>query len=134
MPNKLVFSLSLCLILGGASLAPATSELLKDPPPQQIADPNFKATVDHPAYQKGGPRVLFDEAHNNFHTTTGRYKPFADLITSDGYQVVPNKQPFSAAVLKAFRVLVTSNALGAPRMNDPVAGNPAFTEAECDAV
>jgi len=44
----------------------------------QVADPNFKATVDNPAYKKG-PKVLFDEAHNNFHTTGGRYKPFADL-------------------------------------------------------
>jgi hypothetical protein len=134
MPKKLVYSISLCLILSSVPLALAASEVLEAPPPQQIADPNFKATVDHPAYPKSGPKVLFDEAHNNFHTTTGRYKPFADLITSDGYQVVPNKQPFSAEVLKGFRVLVTSNALGAPRMNDPRAGNPAFTEAECDAV
>ena len=100
----------------------------------QVADPNFKATVDNPAYKKNGPRVLFDEAHNNFHTASGRYKPFADLINNDGYQVVPNKQKFSAAVLHGYAVLVISNALGAPRMNDPLAGNPAFTDEECDAV
>jgi hypothetical protein len=61
----------------------------------QVADENFNAKVEHPAYTKSGPRVLFDEAHNNFHTASGRYKPFADLITNDGYQIVPNKQPFS---------------------------------------
>ena len=101
---------------------------------QQIADPNFDAKVAKPAYTKNGPKVLFDEAHNNFHTASGRYKPFADLITNDGYQVTPNTQKFSAQTLKGFDLLVISNALGAPRMNQPEAGNPAFTEAECDAV
>jgi len=100
----------------------------------QIADPNFSAKVERPAYKKNGPQVLFDEAHNNFHTASGRYKPFADLITSDGYKVVPNKQVFSPATLKGYRVLVISNAIGAPRMNDAAASNSAFTEAENDAV
>jgi hypothetical protein len=88
----------------------------------QMADPNFNAKVEKPAYKnsskKSGPKVLFDEAHNNFHTTTGRYKPFADLVTNDGYRVVPNKQEFSARVLQGYRILVISNALGAPQMND----------------
>jgi hypothetical protein len=101
---------------------------------QQVADPNFDTKVAHPAYTKNGPKVLFDEAHNNFHTAGGRYKPFADLITSDGYQVTPNKEQFSAKVLKGFDILVISNALGAAQMNMPEAANPAFTEAECDAV
>jgi hypothetical protein len=100
----------------------------------QMADPNFNAKVDKPAYKKAGPKVLFDEAHNNFHTASGRYKPFADLITNDGYQIVPNKQSFSSDVLKGYRILVISNALGAARMNDANASNPAFTEAESDAV
>jgi hypothetical protein len=101
---------------------------------QQVADPNFDAKVAHPAYSKNRPRVLFDEAHNNFHTAGGRYKPFADLITNDGYQITPNKEKFSAATLKGFDVLVISNALGAERMNMPEAANPAFTVEECDAV
>jgi len=101
---------------------------------QQIADPNFNTKVERPAYKKNGPRVLFDEAHNNFHTAGGRYKPFADLITSDGYQVTPNKQKFSAASLKGFDILVISNALGAPQMDDDDAANPAFTAEESDAV
>jgi hypothetical protein len=81
----------------------------------QMADPNFDAKVAHPAYTKNGPKVLFDEAHNNFHTTSGRYKPFADLITNDGYQITPNKQKFSAETLKGYDILVISNALGAER-------------------
>jgi hypothetical protein len=102
--------------------------------PGQIADPNFDASVNKPAYKKDGPRVLFDEAHHNFHTATGRYRPFADLITSDGYRIVPGKQKFSTEALKDYRVLIISNALGAARMNDPSASDPAFTDAESDAV
>jgi hypothetical protein len=101
---------------------------------QQVADPNFDAKVLHPTYTKNGPKVLFDEAHKNFHTASGRYKPFADLITNDGYQITPNKEKFSAATLKGFDVLVISNALGAEQMNMPEAANPAFTIEECDAV
>src|SRR5689334_9903864 len=100
----------------------------------QLADPNFDAKVPHPTYEKGGPRVLFDEAHNNFHTATGRYKPFADLIRNDGYKVVPNKEKFSEDVLKTAQVLIISNALGSTRMNDKAASDPAFTEEESDAV
>jgi hypothetical protein len=102
---------------------------------QQVADPNFDAKVAKPAYAKDKhPKVLFDEAHNNFHTATGRYKPFADLITSDGYAVTPNKSKFTRAALKGFDILLISNALGAAAMNAPEASNPAFTDEECDAV
>jgi hypothetical protein len=101
---------------------------------QQIADPHFNASVAYPAYTKNYPRVLFDEAHNNFHTTTGRYKPFADLIFSDGYQVVVNRNPFAKASLQTFRILVIADALGAEDMDDEGADHPAFTAEECDAV
>lgn len=100
----------------------------------QMADPDFNARVDKPAYRERGPKVLFDEAHNNFHTATGRYKPFADLITNDGYQITSNQQIFTREVLQRYRILVISNALGTARMNDPNAGNPAFTDAESDTV
>lgn len=97
---------------------------------QQQADAEFDTSVAQPAYTNKHPRVLFDEAHNNFHTTTGRYKPFATLVTNDGYEVTPNKQPFSADTLKGYDILVISNALG-PRGHRDAA---AFTDAECDAV
>jgi len=100
----------------------------------QMADPDFDAKVAKPAYAKNGPKVLFDEAHNNFHTSGGRYKPFADLLTNDGYQIIPNKEKFSANSLKAGQILVISNALGAERMADAAASNPAFTDEESDAV
>ena len=101
---------------------------------QQRPDPEFNVVVEHPAYKKGFPRVLFDEAHNNFHTTEGRYKPFADLVISDGYHVIRNRKPFTRAALDTFKVLVIANALGAEEMDDDGADHSAFTDAECDAV
>ncbi|HJR06889.1 MAG TPA: hypothetical protein VJ842_06510 [Pyrinomonadaceae bacterium] len=117
-------SLALLVVLTTSALVSA----------QQVADPNFDTKVARPAHTKKHPKVLFDEAHNNFHTASGRYKPFADLITSDGYVITPNSKPFTAESLKPFDILVISNALGAPAMNAPEASNSAFTDAECDAV
>lgn len=101
---------------------------------QQIADPGFNVRVDTPSYTKSFPRVLFDEAHNNFHTSTGRYKPFADLIFSDGYQVSVNRRPFSKESLQTHKVLIIANALGAEEMDEEGAAQSAFTDAEVKAV
>lgn len=101
---------------------------------QQRSDPEFNVVVEHPAYKKDFPRVLFDEAHNNFHTTEGRYKPFADMIISDGYHIVRNRKPFSKTGLDSFKVLVIANALGAEEMDDDGADKSAFTDEECDVV
>src|SRR5712664_1472398 len=118
------------LIVLGALLLMLSSTALA----QQIADPHFNSSVEHPAYSKSYPRVLFDEAHNNFHTAAGRYKPFADLIFSDGYQVVVNRKPFTNASLLTFKILIIANALGAEDMDEEGADRPAFTEEEADAV
>jgi hypothetical protein len=127
LEEKRIRSGTFALTFGGAM--PALQET-----GGQMADPDFNASVAHPAYTRRRPKVLFDEAHNNFHTASGRYKPFADLITNDGYQVVPNKQAFALKMLSGYRVLVISNALGAPLMSATEAGNAAFTKAESDAV
>lgn len=78
----------------------------------QKADPNFDPVVPNPAYREDHPRVLFDEAHRNFHTASGRYKPFADLLRNDGYIVDGNNHPLSPEVLKEVSILVIANALG----------------------
>lgn len=101
---------------------------------QQLADPEFSVAVANPAYTKSEPRVLFDEAHHNFHTSDGRYKPFADLLANDGYRIIRNRQPFSKSTLSSFKVLVIANALGAEEMDDTGADASAFTEEECQAV
>ncbi len=101
----------------------------------QRADPYFIAEVANPAYSSDRhPTVLFDEAHHNYHTTTGRYRPFAELIGRDGYKVTPNREPFTPTRLAGSDILVIANALGADGMDHPDASKSAFTEAECDAV
>lgn len=101
---------------------------------QQLPDPEFNTSVENPAYKKDGPRILFDEAHHNFHTTDGRYKPFVDVLMNDGYRVIRNRQPFTKSSLSSFKVLVIANALGAEEMDDNGADAAAFTEEECQAV
>lgn len=96
---------------------------------QQRADPDFDASVARPAFPAGeGPTVVIDEAHGNFHTASGNYAPFAALLRSDGYVVVPGTRRFEPGSLDSVDVLVIANA-NAGDMTDP-----AFTEAEADVV
>ena len=101
---------------------------------QQGPDPEFDTRVENPAYKKDGPRVMFDEAHHNFHTTEGRYKPFVDLMMNDGYRVTRNRQPFTKTMLGSFKILVISNALGAEEDDEDGADRSAFTDQEIQAV
>lgn len=101
---------------------------------QQSPDPEFDTSVARPAYKDDGPRVMFDEAHHNFHTTEGRYKPFVDLLMNDGYRVIRNRQAFVKARLSGFKVLVIANALGAEEDDDEGADKSAFTDEEIEAV
>jgi len=95
----------------------------------QRTDPNFDVSVAQPAYTKTHPSVLFDEAHQNFHTASGRYKVFAELITNDGYRLTPNKDPLTAERLAGYKVLVSANATASEAAN-----KSAFTAAECDTI
>jgi len=101
---------------------------------QQVVDDTYNATVADPAFKDKHPRVVIDAAHFNVHTAEGGYKPFADLVTSDGCRVASNTKPFSSQSLQAFDILVIANARGAAMRNDPNVDKPAFTDAECDAV
>src|SRR3712207_3909026 len=106
-------------------------------PAQQVADPDFKPGVARPAYREGrGPVVLIDEAHHNFHTASGRYRPFAELLRRDGYRVGASKEPFTRESLKRARILVVSNAIHERNAGgDWSLPNPsAFTDAEVGAV
>ncbi len=86
--NRLVF-----LTISSFFLASLSCESQKlDSNTEQVADLTFKPTVKKPAYTNAHPKVLFDEAHNNYHTSSGRYKPFVDLISSDGYIITPRKR------------------------------------------
>jgi hypothetical protein len=96
---------------------------------QHLADAEFDASVAKPSYQKSGPRVMFDEAHFNYHTMADRFKPFVDLLTNDGYRVVRNREPFTKKSLSTFKILVIVNPLGAD-IDDADAEKPALTTEE----
>ncbi|HXV86567.1 MAG TPA: hypothetical protein VD793_07700, partial [Gemmatimonadales bacterium] len=101
---------------------------------RQIADPKFDASVAKPAYPAPGPRVCIDQAHHNFATASGRYRPFAELLRNDGYTVTANQARFTPEALAACDVLVIANALGARWPFLPGAAGPAFTPAEIGQV
>lgn len=68
------------------------------------------ATIDRAYPHDRSPRVLIDEGHHNFHTSTGRYKPFADVLTKDGYIISPNRRKITPEVLIGYDVFVCANA------------------------
>src|SRR5262245_45645771 len=97
--TKLIFALSLHLAVATFGAAEIRA--------QQVPDPDFKPPVEKPEYAKGdGPVVLIDEAHFNFHTASGRYKSFADLLRRDCYVVQASKEKFGRESLKVGKILV----------------------------
>lgn len=103
---------------------------------QQVADTAFAPPIPRPAFAVGeGPLLLIDEAHHNFHTSTGRYLPFAALARRDGFRVQGSATPFTAESLREARVLVIANALNARNREDWTQPTPsAFTDVEIAAV
>ncbi len=118
---------------------------------QQRPALDFEPMVGAPAYPRGGgPIVLIDEGHHNFHTLgptiayddahqqvtiPGRYGPFADLLRRDGYVVKSLRSPFSRAALVDVQVLVIANALAEANVDDWSLPNPsAFADDEIEAI
>jgi hypothetical protein len=97
---------------------------------QQVADTTFNTKLTKPAFTTKHPVVVIDQAHGNFHTASGRYKPLAELLRSDGYTVVEGTQKFDTTIHGD--VLIIANAETDVPKGTPQP--PAFTPAECDAV
>lgn len=93
---------------------------------EQAYDPSFDSSVAAPTYVKDAPLVLYDEGHLNTHAADRGYKPFADLIRNDGYELRVTRQTISPAELPGASVLVVVCARGTNDAND----DPAFSEAE----
>lgn len=104
----------------------------------QRPDTDFDLSVATPAYAGSASRtvrVAVDRAHNNFHTATGRYEPFAHLLANDGYRVTSSDRPFDAPhALDSVDVLVVANAMGWWLPRGARAARPAFRDAEVAAV
>lgn len=103
---------------------------------QIVNDPNADTTVLHPAFpQNSGPKVAVDSGHNNYHTVTGRYAPFAALLRNDGFQVVDSTSVFTGDSLAPFKVLVISNALPPALVKDwNLPPSSAFSPAEINTL
>jgi hypothetical protein len=96
----------------------------------QRPDKAFDTSVKVPTYLEGGPLVVFDVGHRNWHTPTGRYRPLADLFRHDGYRIGEIHSEITAASLDSVRVLIVANAIG-PSGHE---GWDAFTAAECEFI
>lgn len=78
---------------------------------QQLPDTSFMPPILAPAYPPGaGPTVVVDGGHQNFHTMSGTYRPFALLLQRDGYRVRGSSAGVSTSALRDVDVLVTANA------------------------
>jgi hypothetical protein len=99
---------------------------------QQISDPDFNPPIFNPAYPPGeGSIIYIDEAHNNFHTMDGRYKPLADLLARDGYFIRSLKDTIKIKTLEQVDILVISNALNIKNIESWTLPTPsAFSEDE----
>lgn len=98
---------------------------------QQRPDDTYDVSVKDPAFSSTHPVVVLDEAHNNMHTISGTYGPFARLISNDGCTVRDNDDDFSIESLTNVDLLVIANAKGGKHNAKQEA---AFSIAECDAV
>ena len=101
---------------------------------QQVADSTYDISVTRPAYPGGtGPIIAIDEAHGNFHTRDGRYRPLARLLENDGYRVRGFTSPFSLDSLDSVHILIIANAIGG-EWDAGAYGRAGFTEEETVAV
>jgi len=126
---KKMKSLTLSVIMSSCLLALSANA-------QQVADTDFKPPIPSPAYRlERGPVVMLDEAHFNFHTAEGRYKPFAQLLRRDGYVVKASTLKFSKASLRDGQILVIANPLAERNQTDWSLPTPtAFSDEEIAAV
>jgi hypothetical protein len=103
-------------------------------PAQQVADTSYRPVLSNPEYKKDmGPVVYIDEGHNNFHTASGRYLPFANVLRADGYRVKPFAGKFTEPMPGDLRILVIANALNQLNITSWYLPTPsAFTKAEIE--
>jgi uncharacterized protein (DUF2249 family) len=101
----------------------------------QQPDPDFIPKNTKSSFSKvNSPVVFIDEAHNNLHKINGRFKPFAQVLTSDGYTVKASKEKFTLDYLKQADILVIVNALDKKRRDYNPPFGDAFDTEEVEAV
>jgi hypothetical protein len=95
--------------------------------PPRTVDDSFEAVLNDPAFSPGeGPVVCIDEAHNNFHTAEGTYRPFARVLEEDGYRVRRSMARASPSMMEGCAILVIADAQPPAGPRDP----PTFSREE----
>ncbi|HEX2164332.1 MAG TPA: DUF4350 domain-containing protein [Thermoanaerobaculia bacterium] len=126
--GRRTFILAVAMLVVAGSGAALTLFLMRRERPY---DPAFDTRVGRPAHPGGGgPLVLYDEGHLNTHTADSAYRPFVELVRSDGFEVSVVREPFTADLLATAAVLVVVAPRGVNETND----DPAFTRAEIAVV
>lgn len=95
---------------------------------QQEPDTSFVAKIDNPIFTETSPVVAIDTLHNNLHTRTTGFAPFAKLLNQDGLDV---RDFTDYAQLKDIDILVIANPLHSNNIGNwkkPV--SPAFEPEE----
>jgi hypothetical protein len=113
-------------------------------PSGQQPDRSFNAAVLSPTYVDQHPIILFDQGHNNAHSVSHGYAPFAELMQNDGYKVETNGEVFTSERLSNTNILVIVNADGGTNpkvfginlvpLRKGVRGSPAFTRREVETI
>ena len=93
-------------------------------------DASYDTRVSAPAYVGASPRILVDQGHHNRHTLSGTYKPFAEVLRSDGCSVNGSSGRMTRAALEGVQLLVIPAALGTDDQNT----TPAFSGPEVDTI
>jgi hypothetical protein len=65
--------------------------------------------------KSGAVRILVDEGHHNFHTSTSGYAAFARLLRQNGFIVAPLGTRITADALAGADVFISASALPEPR-------------------
>lgn len=99
-------------LLCAALMTTAPMALAEAPVSTVVGTRDYVVTVKAPAFTKeSGPRILIDEAHNNYQTIADRFKGFANLMVADGARVAPLRERISAGALEKADILVICNPL-----------------------
>jgi hypothetical protein len=99
--------------------------------PDKFYSPSFTPKYE----QSKGPELFIDEAHNNYHTLSGLYTTFSNILKKDGYNVKPFSKKFSDKSLKSTKLLVISNALNIKNLDNwEYSVNKAFDENEIKCI
>ena len=98
-------------------------------------DKRFKYKPKTSTYGLKGPKIFFDEGHLTNNSINGYYKPFADMLRKDGYEVSGlGRNQFTEENLKQAKILIISNAFAQQINGWVIDSAQAFSTQEVSAI